>query len=69
MQTFSLHFDLHMLMDRCSRSVRECGIYVNKYHNMTSLITRQLDDLQSLPDTCNPLLNIMKMTTLDMYDY
>ena len=66
-QTFSLHFDLHMLLNACSRGVRECARF--HAHHVTSRVGDTLDALASAPSTCSSLVQSLLLRTLDLYDY
>lgn len=66
-KALSLHFDLHMLKDACSRGVRECGVYYNHHQKLT--LTSALEEIASASATCSPLLDSLLLRTLHMYDY
>ena len=56
-----------MLMDACSESVEDCGVYYSRHMNPE--LPRELEEVAEFANLCSPLIYSMQNRTLSMYGY
>ena len=64
-KAFSLHFELHLLMDACKRGVKECAQY--NISHLSSIIQPTLAELQAASGTCNAVVRSLVDRTVELY--